>query len=213
MEHMNFLPSRSYAGPAYEEIFAAVKRLLSEKPYVTAAIDGRCGSGKTTLARELAQHFQGRIIHTDDFYLPPEMRRAGWEKTAGANMDFERLRLEAVQPAAQGREIVYRPYRCQGAQAKEQNRPETGNILPFAPLTVVEGTYSLYPPLADCYDLKIFLTCPQQVQRERLVRREGEHYADFEKRWIPLEEQYFREYRIREKCDIAADTGSSEVNF
>lgn len=183
----------------YEGIFAAVERLLSERPYIVAAIDGRCGSGKTTLADSLAKRFAGRIIHTDDFYLPPEARQEGWERTAGANMDFERLRLEAVLPAAQGKLIVYRPYRCQGARAKAMKNPGGENGLSCAdaetrasdtenmpqstlsqtPLTVVEGSYSEHPLLADCYDLKIFLTCSQEVQRARLKCREKERYDDF----------------------------------
>lgn len=37
---------------------------------ILIALDGRCGSGKTTLAAQLAERFPGsRIIHTDDYYL------------------------------------------------------------------------------------------------------------------------------------------------
>ena len=34
------------------------------------AIDGRCASGKTTLARELAERLGAGVIHMDDFFLP-----------------------------------------------------------------------------------------------------------------------------------------------
>ncbi len=38
---------------------------------ILIALDGRCGSGKTTLAAQLAERFPGsRTIHTDDYYLP-----------------------------------------------------------------------------------------------------------------------------------------------
>ncbi|MDE7298024.1 MAG: uridine kinase [Lachnospiraceae bacterium] len=212
----------------YEEVFAAAERLLGQRPYIVIAVDGRCGSGKTQLAKLLAQRFKGRIVHTDDFYLPFETRRPGWEKIAGANMDFERLHREVVLPAAQGKAIRYLPYRCHGAQATQKycdgkagaqaaQRSSYGMqdsaqaeaiVLPEAPLTIVEGSYSMHPLLAGCYDLKIFLTCPAKVQRARLQEREGEKFAAFEARWIPLEEQYFRECHVRENCDLQVDTGS-----
>ena len=35
---------------------------------ILIALDGRCGSGKTTLAAQLAERFPGsRTIHTDDY--------------------------------------------------------------------------------------------------------------------------------------------------
>ena len=56
---------------------------------ILIALDGRCGSGKTTLAAQLAERFPGsRTIHTDDYYLPPAQRVPGWETHPGANMDL-----------------------------------------------------------------------------------------------------------------------------
>ena len=186
---------------AYREVFAAAERLLGQKPYIVMAVDGRCGSGKTWLAQQLAQHFGGRIVHTDDFYLPFEARHRDWENTAGGNMDFERLLREAVLPASQGRVILYRPFRCHEKQEAQEI------VLPPAALTIVEGSYSAHPLLAGCYDFKLFLTCPDGVQRQRLRAREGENYPNFEARWIPMEERYFAECRIRENCGLELDTG------
>ena len=43
-----------------------------EKNRLIVAIDGRCGSGKTTLAAELKRVYPCELIHTDDFFLRPE---------------------------------------------------------------------------------------------------------------------------------------------
>lgn len=54
--------------------------LLSAHPDhpVLVALDGRCGSGKTTLAAQLARQFpQSITVHTDDFYLPPAAGHRG----------------------------------------------------------------------------------------------------------------------------------------
>ena len=38
------------------------------------AIDGPCGSGKTTLAALLARLYDCPVFHADDFFLRPEQR-------------------------------------------------------------------------------------------------------------------------------------------
>ena len=40
----------------------------------------------------------------------------------------------------------------------------------------------------------------------RLQAREGERYANFAARWIPLEEAYFAQYNVEVKADFAIDT-------
>ena len=42
------------------------------------AVDGRCGSGKTTLGTLLAAVFGCAVVHTDDYYLPFARRAPGW---------------------------------------------------------------------------------------------------------------------------------------
>ena len=79
--------------------------LLSAHPDhpVLVALDGRCGSGKTTLAAQLARQFpQSITVHTDDFYLPPASRVANWEQIPCANMDLARLRAQVLTPARAG---------------------------------------------------------------------------------------------------------------
>ena len=86
------------------------------------ALDGRCGSGKTTLAAQLARQFpQSITVHTDDFYLPPASRVANWEQIPCANMDLERLRTQVLTPARAGQAVPYRAYSCRaGAYLPEQ---------------------------------------------------------------------------------------------
>ena len=82
---------------------AALLAAHPEQP-VLIALDGRCGSGKTTLAGQLAEQFPASIVfHTDDYYLPPDQRIPDWEKTPCANMDLARLREELLRPARAGR--------------------------------------------------------------------------------------------------------------
>ena len=170
------------------------------KPFVLA-LDGRCGSGKTTLADRLAKQFPSSIVlHTDDFYLPPAQRLHGWEKLPCANMDLVRLRDEALRPAYAGRQVQYRAYSCrEGAYQPTQ-------ALPAQPLVILEGSYSHHPLLKEYETTRVFVTCSKAEQTRRLQEREGERYADFAARWIPLEEGYFKEHPIEETADFMMDT-------
>ena len=170
------------------------------KPFVLA-LDGRCGSGKTTLADRLAKQFPASIVlHTDDFYLPPAQRLHGWEKLPCANMDLVRLRDEALRPAYAGRQVQYRAYSCR------EGTYQPTQTLPAQPLVILEGSYSHHPLLKEYETTRVFVTCSKAEQTRRLQAREGERYADFAARWIPLEEGYFKEQHIEETADFMMDT-------
>lgn len=181
-------------------ILAAALAQQPTKPLVLA-LDGRCGSGKTTLAGRLAQQFPASItLHTDDFYLPPAQRAPGWEHTPCANMDLARLRDEALRPAYMGQAAPYRPYSCrEGAYQPMQE-------LAAQPLVILEGSYSHHPLLAEYETIRVFITCSKEEQTRRLQAREGERYENFAARWIPLEEGYFAQCRIEETADFIIDT-------
>ena len=170
------------------------------KPLVLA-LDGRCGSGKTTLANALVRQFPASaVLRTDDFYLPPAQRAHGWEQTPCANMDLARLRDEALRPAYAGQPVQYRAYSCRkGAYQPAQE-------LPTQPLVILEGSYSHHPLLTGYETLRVFVTCSKEEQTRRLQEREGERYANFAARWIPLEEGYFAKYQIAENADFVVDT-------
>lgn len=176
----------------------------SEQRPVLVALDGRCGSGKTTLAAQLAERFPASVtLHTDDYYLPPERRVPGWERIPCANMDLERLRTEALVPLHEGytgRSCAY----CCGAGAYRAAGP-----LEPQPLVIVEGSYSCHPSLAELYDVRVFVTCAPEEQARRLAAREGSHFADFAARWIPLEEAYFAQFGIKAKADFVLDTSAA----
>lgn len=187
--------------------FSALAELLSaalaQRPAqpLVLALDGRCGSGKTTLAAALAQRFPASIVlHTDDFYLPPAQRVDGWEHIPCANMDLARLRDEVLAPARAGKPVLYRAYSCrEGAYRAPQQ-------LSAQPLVILEGSYSHHPLLAPYEDFRVFMTCSDAEQTRRLQAREGDRYPDFAARWIPLEEAYFTQHNIEDAADFVMDT-------
>lgn len=155
---------QNIAPPGLISLLAAALAQQPTKPLVLA-LDGRCGSGKTTLANTLARQFPASItLHTDDFYLPPAQRIRGWEKTPCANMDLDRLRDEALRPAYEGQPVQYRAYSCrEGAYLPARE-------LAAQPLVILEGSYSHHPLLTGCETLRVFLTA-QKKSRPAACRR------------------------------------------
>ena len=153
-----------------ESLISTLAAALAQQPTkpLVLALDGRCGSGKTTLANTLARQFPASItLHTDDFYLPPTQRIRGWEKTPCANMDLARLRDEALRPAYEGQPVQYRAYSCrEGAYLPARE-------LAAQPLVILEGSYSHHPLLTGYETLRVFLTCAKEEQTRRLQAREG----------------------------------------
>lgn len=180
---------------------APLDRLAREGTPALAAVDGRCGSGKTGFA-SLAADVLGRavsLVHMDDFYLPPDRRKPDWMEVPAGNMDLERLREEVLLPARRGETVLYRPYDCQTGRMREAEPLEAGLIL-------VEGTYSQHPSLAGYYDYKIFLTCGREEQTRRLRVREGDYYPTFDRLWRTLEERYFAACGTEGAADLVVDT-------
>ena len=84
---------------------ALLTAALAQKPTrpLVLALDGRCGSGKTTLANGLSAQLPGcTLLRTDDFYLPPARRSPDWAHTPCANMDLTRSAGRSPTPCLRG---------------------------------------------------------------------------------------------------------------
>lgn len=175
------------------------------KAHIITAIDGRCASGKSTMASALvdllrAKGFTCDLIHMDDFFLRPEQRTQERLSKAGENVDHERFLAEVLTPLVLGEAFAYRPWDC---GAKDFGEPITVEPVQIA---IVEGSYACHPDLWDFYDLRIFLTVDSETQLERIAARNGkEGLAVFKEKWIPLEESYFNAYNLASRCDLVID--------
>lgn len=188
-----------------DKIKKQIQELLKEKPYVTIAIDGRCASGKTTLASELQQELACAVIHMDDFFLRASQRTKERLQTPGGNVDYERFLEEVLLPLREHRDLSYRPYDCHSQLFHEPITVKANRI------TIIEGTYACHPALWEYYDLHIFLDVAAGEQQERIRKRNGlEGAAAFTEKWIPLEETYFAEChkgKLDNRTESAADRG------
>lgn len=185
----------------YFSVFSSIDSLMRIRGSVNVAIDGSSGSGKSTLASLLAGVYDCNVFHTDHFFLTPEMRTVERLKETGGNFDYERFKQEVTDGIMSGREFSYRVYNC--------SKKTFDRVIEVEPksLNIIEGCYSMHPSLIKNYDLKIFLHTSRHEQRRRIFERSGEAlYERFISEWIPMENRYFNEMKIREKSDLVYET-------
>lgn len=168
-----------------------IDELLAQKQQVLVAIDGKCTSGKTTLARQLAESYDCNVFHMDDFFLRPEQRTPERFAEVGGNVDYERFLEEVLLPLKTARPFSYRPFRC-----ATFTLGDPVNVLPKK-LNIVEGTYSLHPYFADPYDLKVLLDVDPETQRQRILQRPERVHKPFFELWIPMENAYLEALTVQ----------------
>lgn len=181
----------------YLRLVLAIWRQLLRRGRVIVAIDGRCGSGKTTLAAKLQKHLHCSVFHMDDFFLRPEQRTEARFATPGENVDHERFLEEVLLPLQNTQAVTYRPFSCAQQQLGEPVTTEPNR------LAIVEGAYACHPDLWAHYDLRVFLTIDPETQMSRIEARSGPEKAQqFRDRWIPFEEKYFKAFDVQTRCDM-----------
>ena len=181
-----------------KNIVASVARAIEDlhRENIIIAIDGRCASGKTTLASEIKNIYDCNVIHMDDFFLRPEQRISERLNVAGENVDHERFLEEVLLPLKTGKDFSYRPFNCAPMTLGEPIEIKSKKI------NIIEGSYSCHNNLYEYYDLKIFLTVDSEKQLERILKREGKDKTEmFKSKWIPMEEKYFSTFDIEKRCD------------
>ena len=168
-----------------ETIRKKIDELLTRKDMVVVAIDGKCTSGKTTLASKLAQIYDCNVFHMDDFFLRPEQRTPERFAEVGGNVDYERFCEEVLFPLKSGKTFSYRPFDC--------STFALGDPVCVSPkkLNIIEGTYSHHPYFGNPYHLKFLLSVDAETQRQRVLQRPAFLHQRFFEEWIPMENRYF----------------------
>ncbi|MCF7930719.1 MAG: hypothetical protein K9L02_04315 [Acholeplasmataceae bacterium] len=176
----------------FEPLWIAIETVLKNQETLIITIDGHSTSGKSTLADLIEEKYDAQIIHMDDFFRS----KAQGESSIvyGSNIDFDRLKSEVIEPLAQRKNIIYRPFDC-----------KTQTIMPSIikackKVTVIEGAYASHPYLTHHIDIKVFLKSRYLQQLRRIIKRNGfKGLKMFVKKWIPYERAYFKHYNIEEQ--------------
>ncbi|HEX8813762.1 MAG TPA: AAA family ATPase [Terracidiphilus sp.] len=139
---------------------------------VLVGIAGFSGSGKTTIARQLARALDGIHFPLDNYYS--DLSHLAPEERARQNFDDPALiesPLLAMHVAALARgETIERPLYDFSTHTRIPDRTET---IPPAPLLVVEGLFALfYPALLPLYHLRVYVDTLESISFERRLARD-----------------------------------------
>ena len=190
----SYAPAYRVIPKMYAKYWDTLWKIYSEQPRVIA-IDGRAGSGKTTLANIISEVFEGQTVHADDFFLPPAMRTEERLGEPGGNIHYERLKEQVIDRL--GAPFEYDVFDCSVMAVNGKRKIENTKLV------IVEGSYSMHPYLGRYYDTGIFLSVDKAEQEKRILLRNGEKMLRmFKEKWIPLEEKYFSAYAVESKADI-----------
>lgn len=178
-------------------VLLLIDQKRKERRKLTVAIDGHCGAGKTTLGVFLKNIYDADLVHVDDFYLQAHQRTEERYKEPGGNFDRERLEAEVLLPHSLGKNVSYHWFDCSAKTLTEDTVS-----LENKDITVIEGSYSMYPALRKYYDCSVFMDISEELQLRRIARRNPDLLEDFRTKWIPLENTYFEACRVKEACDL-----------
>ena len=178
------------------EVFLQIDRVLQDagKKQVVVAVDGMCGSGKTTLGNLLQEIYDCNVFHMDDFFLQPGQRSRERLEAPGGNVDYERFQAQILEHLGDPEGVFYQIYDC--------SRQQLGRNVQVGckRLNIVEGAYSQHPYFGNVYDLRFFCGISEEEQVHRIRVRNGEEMLKrFQSEWIPMENKYFAAFGIREK--------------
>jgi uridine kinase len=198
---------------AVDTVVAAIRARSVSAQGLVVAIDGRSGSGKSTVAEALAQAIGAVIVPCDDFFAA-SVTNAEWdrrtpEQRAADAIDWRRLKREAIEPLRTGRPARWYAFDFLAGPRGDGTYPVQGTPTELAakPVVLLDGAYSARPELADVLDLSVLVEAAATTREARLAAREAPDFLrQWHARWDPAEEYYFRHVRPPSAFDVVLQT-------
>ncbi|WP_182113681.1 MULTISPECIES: uridine kinase [unclassified Actinotalea] len=158
-------------------------------PVRLVCVDGPAGSGKTTLAGDLAEALGAPVVHLDDLY-------EGW---SGLDRVWDRVEAQLLAPLAAGRPARYQRYDWEAGRFAEWRD------VPVARALVLEGCGAAPAAVGARASLVIWVEAPADVRLARGLARDGEAMRDEWLRWMGREAVHFAREGTRERADVVVD--------
>ena len=156
-------------------------------------IDGPAGSGKTTLANEIATEFakskvEVSVVHLDELY-------EGWDDALGQKL-YERIEAWVLTPLRNGLGPKHLKYDW------HLNKFATWSELPVAPVLIIEGVGSGHTSLRKEVSQAIWVEADENLLLDRVVQRDGEVVRDEMLIWKARERAYFELHEVKKAAQI-----------
>jgi hypothetical protein len=177
-------------GPWRVRRIDAVRGAVVPRRPALLAVDGRSGSGKTTVARRLGDRVPGAtVVHTDDI---------AWYH---AMFDWSALIADGVlAPVRRGDAVTFRP-----PQWDARDRPGAVTVPAGCPLVVVEGVGIGRRDLAEWFDGLVWVQTDRALARTRGLIRDGADHEAFWDEWQVEEQPFLAAERPWERAGVVVD--------
>ena len=153
-------------------------------------VDGPSGTGKSTLAGQIAQITGSPVVRMDDLY-------PGWQGL----FEVDPHVLGLLEPLAEGRSGSYRRYDWHAKEYAETHHVEPG------PLLVLEGVGAGNRAWRHLVTTLVWLDAAAELRLERSVARDGEDQRELLVQWRHDEDRLFAEQGTRSFADLVFSTG------
>lgn len=174
-------------------------RSHSARP-VVIAVDGRSGSGKTSLAVELAaalrEHRSVALVHLEDLY-------PGWD---GLMRGIERCAAEILAPLRRGETARWRAWDWIADADGEERVTEPADVV------VLEGVGAGSRQLRSLADALVWLEAPSEERRRRALARDGETYAPHWERWARQEDAWLAEDDVLAAATVTVESAAGPTS-
>jgi len=159
-------------------------RASAARPVVL--VDGRSGSGKSTVARELAAGLDAELVRLDDLY-------PGWDGLEAGSRHVHDHVLAASGP------------RWQRWDWTTDRPAEWHELDPSRPL-VVEGCGALSRTNRALASFGIWVELDVETRKRRALERDGEAYAPHWDRWAAQEDAFIAREHPRDLADVILES-------
>jgi uridine kinase len=150
------------------------------------AIDGRSGSGKSTIAREAAIAAGAATVAMEDLY-------GGWH---GLREGIDRLVRDVLAPLSQGRDALAARYDWVHGRWLEPV------VLRAPALLIVEGVGAGALAAAPHLSVLAWVEVQDGLRRQRALARDGAIYTGHWEQWARQERDYMSADRTRARADV-----------
>jgi len=151
-------------------------------------IDGPAGSGKTTLATEIAEVTGAPVVHMDNLY-------EGWHGLPTVSRQLERL----LRPLSRNRPGSYRRWDWYAGRWAEVV------VVPVAPLLVLEGVGAGSRSHAGLVTALVWVEAPVDLRMQRGLARDGAELDEHWRQWAVDEQEHFALDDTRARADLVID--------
>jgi uridine kinase len=152
-------------------------------------VDGPAGSGKTTLAAEVAALAGASVVHMDDLF-------EGWSGLPHVDAQLDGL----LRPLAAGGPGTYRRF-----DWIADAFAETVTVAP-APLLVLEGVGAGSRGTADLATVLVWVEAAYDERMRRGLERDGDAFAPYWEQWAAAEQEHFAAHGTRARADLVVRT-------